>query len=502
VLTTFVVLTFTLYILPYNWYTNRFFAYSVEPLQSGGDAPKLWRQPKSVLYAPESREVQMLPKRIKRVPRPPRPPPAPILPSAVRPSEVTTEPGPELAAEGAAIFGKLPSDILFLVFEFYGLLETGSHPLETLLLVCKSWADIAQNYSRLWSTFRLYLGDTENMKLWRNRVHRRLERCSSTSLFDIQIRNDPKYEDGIGDVKLFNQILYLLMGYTGILLRRWCVFRTDHSLNTESDLDICLSFPTPNLVEIEVEGLDSTRPVLPVAPLLRVFRGFHNRMTCPPDLSTVTELEIDPNDWGKKGLTGAKNVVTLKTNPFYHVPYSLPGTFPKLTTLSLSWLSLEDGRGGAMYKELGDLEVPALKRLSICAASGTDLVLVTRCRGIPLLLLEEVQISSRDRIIHGYRPVEFFRDCMLGFLTTLTSLKVLELDGPLVSSLGVKLLLENCQDAFLKTILRVKAQQKEVEVLPGEDWVADLKELRRTCKIAHGTWNEIYEDLDWVASHD
>jgi hypothetical protein len=172
-----------------------------------------------------------------------------------------------------------------------------------------------------------------------------------------------------------------------------------------------------------------------------------------------------------------------------------------LTTLNLSWLSVEDGNsGGILHKELGDLEAPALRRLNISAASGTDFILVTRCRGLPLHLLEEVGINCRQRIIQGYRPVEFFKDGLRSFLLMLTGTRVLDLKGPLVPSLAVKLLADDCDTLLPNPSLRLKLHRKEIELGSGKDREINLKGLLRGCKHVRVEWAEIYEEFDWITN--
>lgn len=62
------------------------------------------------------------------------------------------------------------------------------------------------------------------------------------------------------------------------------------SLNGVSKLAAVFSFPTLNL---DLEKLVSTRPILPIIPLLKIFHGFDNTMVFPPDLGTIIELETD-----------------------------------------------------------------------------------------------------------------------------------------------------------------------------------------------------------------
>lgn len=73
---------------------------------------------------------------------------------------------PTLASE-------LPFDVHFQIFEDYLLKEATTHPVETLLLVCKSWAQAALEDARLWSKFAI---EPKDLAFWSSCITRRLGR--------------------------------------------------------------------------------------------------------------------------------------------------------------------------------------------------------------------------------------------------------------------------------------------------------------------------------------
>jgi hypothetical protein len=67
---------------------------------------------------------------------------------------------PQLATKKADPTGpaiRLPIDILYHIFVDYAENETPDAPIETLLLVCRLWHDIALEHKRLWTNFRVVL---------------------------------------------------------------------------------------------------------------------------------------------------------------------------------------------------------------------------------------------------------------------------------------------------------------------------------------------------------
>lgn len=124
----------------------------------------------------------------------------------------------------------LPFDILAEIFKNYLLGETPEHPVETLLLVSKSWSQAALDTTCLWSTFRIY----SNLGFWAFFIPRRLARGPKDAPLDIYIQviyiraGEPGSQMRWFETQ-HNEFMYLsllrsLTGLHGEVARRWRTF--------------------------------------------------------------------------------------------------------------------------------------------------------------------------------------------------------------------------------------------------------------------------------------
>jgi hypothetical protein len=187
---------------------------------------------------------------------------------------------------------ELPFDILFQIFVDYAFTETIACPLETILLVCRSWNQAALSHPRLWSSFTIECGD---LWYWVSCTPRRLSRCPPHCLFDIEldmagnmIFNGKRSRGNELDFSLHQEtILSLLTGPHGELALRWRKLqviepgdRFFHGLE-ESALASFLVHPTPNLQEVALEGLLSS-----FLPRRRLEYSQHSTSTFRPSLTS------------------------------------------------------------------------------------------------------------------------------------------------------------------------------------------------------------------------
>ena len=84
---------------------------------------------------------------------------------------------------------RLPFDVLGDIFMFYAQQETIDCPIETLLLVCKSWHTAALGHRALWGQFRIHIGHRPPTHQLLVGVMRRLERSGGTVPLDIELRD-------------------------------------------------------------------------------------------------------------------------------------------------------------------------------------------------------------------------------------------------------------------------------------------------------------------------
>jgi hypothetical protein len=60
---------------------------------------------------------------------------------------------------------RLPFDILAEIFDHYGEEESLSYPLETLLLVCRTWNEAASSHRGLWGRIKIELNHFRTFKI-------------------------------------------------------------------------------------------------------------------------------------------------------------------------------------------------------------------------------------------------------------------------------------------------------------------------------------------------
>ena len=83
----------------------------------------------------------------------------------------------------------LSFDVLGVIFAFYAETETITHPLETLLLVCRDWSNVVLGHRALWGRLRIYISHEPFSKVWGVRLPLRLARCGSDVPLDIDLRS-------------------------------------------------------------------------------------------------------------------------------------------------------------------------------------------------------------------------------------------------------------------------------------------------------------------------
>ncbi|KIM24355.1 hypothetical protein M408DRAFT_331858 [Serendipita vermifera MAFF 305830] len=387
----------------------------------------------------------------------------------------------------------LPSDILYIVLEEYVLEETPGYPVETLLLVCKSWMQAALNLPRLWSTFKMRVND---FKFWRNCISRRLGRCPNNTLVDIHITlSGPRWpgmtKEDISN--LYNDILALLAGPKGEVARRWRSFTAwdpydEYGFEDRSRFFI---FPTPFLQTFKVHGFSTFPPFLPEVPSLRVFYAIYGNFACLPNLSATVDVTLDPRSNPQSALMKASLLVSLKIQesnsllPTYDAQYRLSSSHPHLESLHLTMGLLENGLEG--------FSVPALKRLSVAFRSGAEFRPILSCRGFPLENLREVTIRLYDP---PRQHASVYLDGLRQFLYAIKNAVILELWDWYDITMVLKLLEDESQNLFQDHSVTLKIRENEIELSPGCDRVVVINNLRHTTGAIYGTWDEIFAKMN------
>lgn len=122
---------------------------------------------------------------------------APDSESESEQSSVSEEPfdGANVPVKHSNHTNALPRDILVRIFDFYAenlWLDVNYLPfasLETLLLVCSRWRDVAEQHGAMWAKFHIVLFNQRDVGRWLTRIRRRRGRISAHTFMDISIRD-------------------------------------------------------------------------------------------------------------------------------------------------------------------------------------------------------------------------------------------------------------------------------------------------------------------------
>jgi hypothetical protein len=337
-----------------------------------------------------------------------RTPPPPV-------STGTTGANPYLASQ-------LPFDILSQVFEEYLAQETPAYPVETLLRVCRSWSQAALHCARLWSTFNMHCDD---FVYWGRCILRRLLRCPSDRLLDIEMSSERSnlFMPGGWTEPVFET----LTGPQGSIALRWRKFKVNDDARRLYDaagasiLGKYCRYPTPNLRELEIRNVVSSRQVFPVTPSLKIFSNFNVHLHSFPDVTSATELHISMDKGFQRALSEASNVVKLEIRlaHFGNGQYRLSAPYMRLTALYLC--------PGLYEGSLDGFSAPALQELSLRLAQGSEFLEVASCKGIPFHQVKTISIEHNYHLHDSETPGPYCKG--LGrFLSFVNSLKVWERD--------------------------------------------------------------------------
>ncbi|CCA74373.1 hypothetical protein PIIN_08326 [Serendipita indica DSM 11827] len=298
----------------------------------------------------------------------------------------------------------LPSDVLGEVFAWYGLSEDLYHPLETLLLVSRSWHDTALLNRGIWARFNIEVGHLKSMDIWKTRLQRRLDRIGPTTLLDISIRNVcsipnhpcaseylnenvPKGNERSSAVILnacsvryfMIEILKDFNGHKGSLAKRWrslhlCFGNQEWIYKHAGWVDHlgfaldALFYPTPALETLTFGYLnpsgDSRRknPFLPFSPNLRTCTLSNYPFSSYPDMSAAREVTIirtvhqgrhTKHPMIPLGNAVEKLVLGLTAND----GCTLPASLPRLR-------NVEIGRDG-LWCNLDSVQAPLLSQVTL-----------------------------------------------------------------------------------------------------------------------------------------
>jgi hypothetical protein len=372
--------------------------------------------------------------------------------------------------------GKLPFDILCIIFEQYAKFDDRFTPLETLLLVSKSWHNTALHERRLWSSFEIHIRHIEDLDYWNACVTRRLNRCPPPVLFDIHVCIESSY--GLPYTRACDTLLMQLAGESGEVARRWRRFvLNDPSFYIpESVLKRCLSFPTPNLEDIRLEYyyVQGGSAFLPDTSSLRIFHLTGHEIPILPNLANTTDLSICVGGvWGEfneQAIAKATNLVTMKIDTMS--PFKLTATYKQLRTLKLE---------GVLYKgSLSAFSAPTLTNLMLALVAGNNFHDLMSCKGINFGTLRKVYIRYGSD--HGLdHEIPEYLGGVLQLLTAAINLELLVFEHKRIAHSIFKLLANDCQWLNQRHNLRVILYEgpMECDVELQEDRVANMDQVMK-----------------------
>jgi hypothetical protein len=228
----------------------------------------------------------------------------------------------------------LPFDVLCDIFSYYQQQEDAFYPVETLLLVCKFWAEVALSHRVIWGRFRIRFGHEPILKMWRKRLPLRLMRSGAhyipldidvrSESFDLDeevLRNARFYSKKCFDKKgsrmsrcrcnsahaaMITWMFDVLVGNNGELCSRWRTLRihsgteryTVHLGSAVTSLGNAITSPTPSLISLSLinvsvsNEMNINHTAIPSAPLLQELMLGQSSLPHLPDMSNVRKIEI------------------------------------------------------------------------------------------------------------------------------------------------------------------------------------------------------------------
>jgi F-box-like len=284
--------------------------------------------------------------------------------------------------------GRLPYDILGLIFHQYSLIppsslitpsNSGIIKLETLLLVCRAWHFAALGHRTLWSRLDMRIYNIEDLLYWKIHVPLRLSRGSPTALLDVTLIIGYKLPSPNG-IEMLRSIVLDLIGTEGCVAKRWRTLFL-HSLPDPVLSLFCV--PTPNLVDLKLQFLGLQHRRLPETPVLETFCTIHSKWPYP-DMQNVTNLTIRGlwlEDAEAEAISKAQKLIKLM------VMHDSEGCQLRGVFSALEYLHLED----VLYEDsLNEFSAPRLKILSLDHHYRPSYRDMLKCPGIRFHALEEL----------------------------------------------------------------------------------------------------------------
>ncbi|KIM30074.1 hypothetical protein M408DRAFT_304098 [Serendipita vermifera MAFF 305830] len=378
----------------------------------------------------------------------------------------------------------IPFDVLEQIFMHYSSNETIHHPLETLLLVSRSWNAAATNYPTLWANnLKIHVGHEPTTRIWKARLPRRLARCGPLAPLSIDVQNhldvppvesistyerlsrdDEDDDSDGGDAcecvhparEFIAQALETLAGPKGALCVRWKSVKLDlghYPWICVGDERIAqtLSYSMPSLENLVLQNVHlsdecTNVQVFPNTPALTAVSLFHCDIPVHINLDTIMRASLV---WGPFGEVAHRFKAVGQPSQMQYLHLNLPSTLQLPLQNTLNNLRCLCVDAGSIPDALYTCKMPNLTRLELKLNEGDLLSQMLRLNNVHFGTLRSISLTW-DQLCPAYvwpRPEHDLSKSLLEFLRRCSHLERVEIEGKRILGIFVNLLWQLSNEA-------------------------------------------------------
>jgi hypothetical protein len=274
----------------------------------------------------------------------------------------------------------LNPDVLGIIFEYYAEEETVESPLETLLLVCRSWNEAARSYRTIWSRIDVRIGCKYPIESHLAYSKRRLEYSGSSALLDITIKVCLDYVDtpSLGRMhRAACEILCILAGEDGAECHRWRSLNFDTGVASERSFTLVrnvefsiapLAYPMPSLESITLTHLKLPDAILPICPSLTSAEFVEVLFSSLPIMKALRMIKVSFQRYNAdfSSLESSPLLEDLQIHTHYSRSVIFPKCLPSVKNLVIS---------GVVRGNLNEVQMPNLNTLHLNSMARSDVFL-------------------------------------------------------------------------------------------------------------------------------
>jgi F-box-like len=358
----------------------------------------------------------------------------------------------------------LPFDVLGHIFSYYASEENIKYPLETLLLVCRSWSHSALGHRALWKHLKIYIGHEPTPTIWTTRLPLRLARCGPDIDLDVDLRNLLYIDTHQGraeiehlafkpscnpdDTLVFHQdlrkgcscyiaasacakvSLQALTGSNGEICARWRSFTLYLGGRQYDEIGTALSHATPILENLELGNVRFSDEV----PYLHIFPQVHSLkrlslLECElPSLPRCENLLDVSLHWEQpydtypdfSSLRKAQKLQSLSLRTSFDAQVRLPGQLPDLRVLRLEgYISID-------RTDIFNCQMPQVSHLSLEYEEYDLLNQMLQCQGFSIEKLTRLSLGWESKLFQAEDEILLLMDSLRAFLTRARDLQHLD----------------------------------------------------------------------------